>query len=130
MTAGISTIRDRTNGRRGCYHQTRANGLLRAKEYGTGKWFYIKPKNAVLELRPRTLANKRKESNMSWGTESIRNRHRPGIKVQDTREYGGKTRVGPRRLFDDMDVLREAREHKAKQSGAKYVDGIPKEEFA
>jgi len=34
MTAGISTIRDKTNGRRGCYHQTRANGLLRAKEYG------------------------------------------------------------------------------------------------
>jgi hypothetical protein len=66
---------------------------------------------------------------MSFSTEPVRNRHRPGIRVIDTREYGGKTRIGPRRLFDDMDVLREAREHKAKQSGAKYVDGIPASEF-
>jgi hypothetical protein len=130
MTAGISTIRDRTNGRRGCYHQTRSNGLLRAKEYGTGKWFYIKPKNVVLELRPRTLKNKRKES-MSFSTEPVRNRHRPGIKTVDTRVYAGPTKIGPHiRGYRGFDVLRAAREYKAAKTGKKYVDGIPATEFA
>jgi len=127
MTRDISTLRDKTTGRRGCYQSTRYDGLLRVKEFGTGRFFYIKPQNAVLELQPRTLANKRKES-MSYGSESIRNRHRPGIVVQDTRVYAGPTKIGPMRKTTDNDTLEKTRKHKYDR-GDKVIDGVPREEF-
>lgn len=65
---------------------------------------------------------------MSWGTEPVRNRHRPGMKTVDTREYSGPTKGGCKHKTDS-DVLKKAREHKAKQGGVKYVDGVLATEF-
>ena len=67
---------------------------------------------------------------MSFGNEPVRNRHRPGIKTQDTRVYAGPTKIGPHiRDYRGVDVLRQARAYKAQQSGKKYVDGLLASEF-
>ena len=67
---------------------------------------------------------------MSFGNEPVRNRHRPGIVVQDTRIYAGPTKIGPHiRDYRGVDVLRQARAYKAAKTGKKYVDGIPASEF-
>lgn len=66
---------------------------------------------------------------MSYGTESVRNRHRPGIRVQDTREYGGPTKGGTRhKRHSTNKTLQEIRQHKYDR-GDLFIDGVPREEF-
>jgi hypothetical protein len=65
---------------------------------------------------------------MSYGTESIRNRHRPGIKTVDTRQYGGPTKIGPMRKKTGNDTLEKTRKHKYDR-GDLVIDGVPREEF-
>lgn len=132
MTHDISTLRDKTTGRRGCYQSTRYDGLLRVKEFGTGRFFYIKPQHAVLELRERTLANKRKAMSMTY--DGTANRHRRSISVVDTREYAGPVRGGTRHKLSTQStqskILFDARRYKAEKSGKKYVDGLLASDFA
>ena len=67
---------------------------------------------------------------MSMTYDGTANRHRRSISVVDTREYAGPTRGGTRhKLSTRSTVLEKARQHKAQQSGKKYVDGIPASEF-
>ena len=67
---------------------------------------------------------------MSYGSESVRNRHRPGIQVQDTREYSGPVRGGTRhKLSTQSTVLEKARQHKYEMSGGKNRDGLDASEF-
>lgn len=128
MTRHISTLRDKTTGRRGCCQSTRSDGMLRVKEFGTGRFFYIKPQHAVLELRGRTLANKRKAMSMTYDGTS--NRHRRSIGVVDTREYSGPTKGGTRhKLSTRSTVLEKARQHKYEMSGGKNRDGQDASEF-
>jgi hypothetical protein len=65
---------------------------------------------------------------MSFSTEPVRNRHRPGIRLQDTRVYGGPTKVGPMRKKIANDLLQAFRQHKYDR-GDLFIDGVPREEF-
>lgn len=65
---------------------------------------------------------------MSFGNEPVRNRHRPGIKTQDTRVYAGPTKIGPMHKTTANDTLQKTRQHKYDR-GDKVIDGVPREEF-
>jgi hypothetical protein len=65
---------------------------------------------------------------MSFGNEPVRNRHRPGMKTIDTRQYAGPTKIGPMRKKTANDLLQEFRQHKYDR-GDLFIDGVPRGEF-
>jgi hypothetical protein len=95
-------------------------------ESKSGVRFSLPIADAVTGLKQRVYKPKPKST--KYVMETLRKHYKP-ISVVDTRQYAGPSKGGTRhKMSTQSTVLEEARQHKAKQSGAKFVDGVPAEE--